>query len=260
MTQIKEILERMLADLQNQLQKANNELAGSPTGSLVKVKRGKGYTIFRVYSDQGKRVRKVITQNEEMINALARKVYLKAEADILQRDIEAASAFLQIYEEPVFDNIIRHIPERFLHYKLTEDDPDSWATQPYRRSGYMPERKVHTTSRGLRVRSKSELLIAEKLYEHGIPFRYEQILTIDGIDYAPDFTARGSDGAAIYWEHCGLTSNRGYMRKHWQKMQIYAEAGITPWKNLIVTYDDENGLLDLRTVESEIINRIKKRY
>ena len=56
--------------------KANNELAGSPTGSLVKVKRGKGYTIFRVYSDQGKRVRKVITQNEEMINALARKVYL----------------------------------------------------------------------------------------------------------------------------------------------------------------------------------------
>ena len=42
-------------------------------------------------------------------------------------------------------------------------------------------------------------------------------------------------------------------------MQIYAEAGITPWKNLIVTYDDENGLLDLRTVESEIINRIKKR-
>ena len=119
MIQTKEILERMLADLQNQLQKANNELAGSPTGSLVRVKRGKGYMIFRVYSEQGKRVRKVITQNEEMINALARKVYLKAEADILQRDIEAASAFLQIFEEPVFDNIIRHIPERFLQYKLS---------------------------------------------------------------------------------------------------------------------------------------------
>ena len=255
MIQTKEILEKMLADLQNQLQKANNELAGSPTGSLVRVKRGKGYMIFRVYSEQGKRVRKVITQNEEMINALARKVYLKAEADILQRDIEAASAFLQIFEEPVFDNIIRHIPERFLQYKLTEDDTDSWATQPYRQSTYMPERKVHTTSRGLRVRSKSELLIAEKLYEHGIPFRYEQILTIDGIDYAPDFTLMRADGTLVYWEHCGLTSSRGYMRRHWQKMQVYAEAGITPWNNLIVTYDDENGLLDLRTVESEIINR-----
>ncbi len=120
----------------------------------------------------------------------------------------------------------------------------------------MPERKVHTTSRGLRVRSKSELLIAEKLYEHGIDFRYEQILTIDGIDYAPDFTIMRADGTMIYWEHCGLTANRGYMRKHWQKMQIYAEAGITPWKNLIVTYDDEEGLLDLRTVESEIANKV----
>ena len=121
----------------------------------------------------------------------------------------------------------------------------------------MPQQKNHTTSHGLKVRSKSEMLIAEKLYEHGLPFRYEQILQIDGVDYAPDFTIRRCDGSIVYWEHCGLTGNSRYMNHHWRKMQIYVEAGITPWKNLIITYDDENGFLDLSVIESEIINKLK---
>ena len=48
------------------------------------------------------------------------------------------------------------------------------------------------------------------------------------------------------------------MSHHWQKMQAYSEAGILPWKKLIVTYDDEDGILDMAAVESEIKNKVMK--
>ena len=57
-----------------------------------------------------------------------------------------------------------------------------------------PSSKRHTTSRGLKVRSKSELLIAEKLSEHGILFRYEQILEIGGAEYARTSPSSARDG------------------------------------------------------------------
>ncbi len=65
------------------------------------------------------------------------------------------------------------------------------------------------------------------------------------------------DGRTVYWEHCGLPGNQEYMKRHKRKLESYEEVGIVPWENLIVTYDDENGILNLAIVESEIANKIK---
>ena len=257
MVQSKAFFEKMLADLQTQLKNANINFEESPQGSIVRVKRGNKHTLFQVYNQKNKRVRKIITRDTAMINALARKAYLKAEISMLEKDIRALEVFIQAYEEPSYENVLSRLHERYRKYDMAKRDQDDWSSQQYHRSTYMPQQKNHTTSHGLKVRSKSEMLIAEKLYEHGLPFRYEQILQIDGVDYAPDFTIRHCDGSIVYWEHCGLTGNSRYMNHHWRKMQIYVEAGITPWKNLIITYDDENGFLDLSVIESEIINKLK---
>ena len=39
-------------------------------------------------------------------------------------------------------------------------------------------------------------------------------------------------------------------------MNMYERAGIVPWKNLIVTYDDEYGGIDTRIIEAEIRNKL----
>ena len=69
-----------------------------------------------------------------------------------------------------------------------------WGNLEYVRSDFWKESLTMRTSRGLLVRSKSELLIVEMLYRYGIPFRYEQELWINGKDWAPDFTFEGADG------------------------------------------------------------------
>ncbi len=36
------------------------------------------------------------------------------------------------------------------------------------------------------------------------------------------------------------------------KMDLYESAGIVPWKNLIVTYEDENGFINLAVMEAQL--------
>ena len=81
------------------------------------------------------------------------------------------------------------------------------------------------------------------------------MLYIENRRFSPDFTIFHR-GELFYWEHCGLVGNPRYMKHHKWKLDMYERAGIVPWKNLIVTYDDETGNLDSRMIEAEIRNRL----
>lgn len=132
----------------------------------------------------------------------------------------------------------------------------AWATAPYEQSTYKQEGRVHRTSRGLMVRSKSELIIVELLYTYRVPLRYEQILLADGTLMIPDFIVPGRKYDFYYWEHCGMPHDKEYMKRHREKLEKYEALGIAPWTNLIVTYDDEEGNFDLQAIESEIKNKL----
>ncbi|MBQ8986553.1 MAG: hypothetical protein IJ100_04825 [Lachnospiraceae bacterium] len=117
---------------------------------------------------------------------------------------------------------------------------DAWAAMPYEKSTYRPQGRKIRTSRGLLVRTKSEALICERLYEYGIPFRYEQVLhTADGI-IIPDFTFETAAGTELYWEHAGMLTDPKYSLRHHLKMMQYESSGLYPWRDLIVTYDINN--------------------
>ena len=259
MIQTKEYFQEMLSDLQVQLKKANESFEKCPEGSLVQYNRGGRMTFFQVTKDSGGRKRRGITRNNQLIKNLIEKAYLQEEIRILKRDIQALEGFLMKYEEPFFFNIHKNVPVRFkvLNQKLLANKHDLWETAAYRQSDYKPEGRRHITSAGLKVRSKSEVVIAEKLHEHGLPFRYEQVLSIGGREFAPDFTVRSSTGKIFYWEHCGMTSDENYINYNRWKLSQYEKVGIVPWDNLIVTYDSEDGILNIPLIESEIIYRLK---
>ena len=99
-------------------------------------------------------------------------------------------------------------------------------------------------------------ILAEKLYEFGLPFRYEEVMHFQNVDIAPDFTIRRADGKLFYWEHEGMTNSERYVNWQQRKAQLYAGVGIVPWDNLIVTYDSDDGTVDIRVIESEIRNRL----
>jgi ATP-dependent DNA helicase RecQ len=81
---------------------------------------------------------------------------------------------------------------------------------------------IHSTLKGGKVRSKSEVIIANLLHQHNVKYKYELPLEHgSGKPIKPDFTIFLADGKKIYWEHLGLLGNEGYDANWLYKLDIY---------------------------------------
>lgn len=94
------------------------------------------------------------------------------------------------------------------------------------RWGWLAEKLVHTTRRGDLVSSKSEIIIADALYEleqaGKIRYAFERPLTdANGGFRLPDFTIE-QDQETWYWEHCGMMDSDEYVTRWKQKLDWYA--------------------------------------
>ena len=126
---------------------------------------------------------------------------------------------------------------------------------------FLEEGLIHRTERGDLVRSKSELVIADKLHARGIDYAYEQPLVLpNGRTRYPDFTiADDAMGVTFYWEHLGLLDDPGYRARWERKRAEYLACGIAPHDEgggpegtLIETRDEPGGRLDAAAIASVI--------
>jgi ATP-dependent DNA helicase RecQ len=77
--------------------------------------------------------------------------------------------------------------------------------------------RIYQTLSGHMVRSKSEVIIANILFERKIPFEYEAELLVDAEQFSPDFTIKWK-GKTYYWEHLGLLEQEQY-KSEWEIKQ-----------------------------------------
>ncbi|MGI6257823.1 MAG: hypothetical protein ACOYJU_07125 [Anaerovoracaceae bacterium] len=248
----------LLREYKRKLSKERRELRSLPEGYLYKQKRKGAESYVHVTYSGGKRTRRGITTNRELICALARKAYLKESVALLTRTISALETVANTCPPPTPETILGRLPSTYKSLPREGFFPknrNNWKNASYEKSTYRPEEKTHTASNGERVRSKSEALIVDLLEKHKIPYRYEQMLYIQNQEFAPDFTILVKN-QTFYWEHCGKVNDPGYVRNHNWKISVYGKAGIVPWKNLVITYDDEEGNFNSKVVEGEIINKL----
>jgi hypothetical protein len=96
-------------------------------------------------------------------------------------------------------------------------------------SVFLQEGLIHRTSKGLAVRSKSELIIADALTHAGIRFEYEKPLTLGGQSRYPDFTIEDEiSGRVVFWEHLGLLEREDYRQSWATKLAWYRANGVLP--------------------------------
>jgi len=108
------------------------------------------------------------------------------------------------------------------------------------------------------VRSKSELVIANMLYQLGITYQYEpkyEGLLVPGI-VRPDFMFADPAGDAIIWEHLGMLTRDDYRQSWKRKREWYLQNGFVEGVSLFITQDDEKGGLDSEDVRN-IAKQIK---
>ena len=256
-------LRQMMTELELYRNTVIKELDRCPEGRMIRTRSQGRPIIMRIRGIGAERKRESITKDHDMQVKIARRSLLEKELQTANAQIEA----LRKAEETIAKNCLpdrrRYIIENYGW--LTDEEIEvccypaygsDWENAPYEKLQYHAEELKHVTSHGLRVRSKSELLIAEALYKHGLPFRYEQVYRIEKYTVSADFTIKRSDGKIIIWEHEGLINTRSYLDWQRKKAEIYAMLGFYPWDNLVITYDTADGNIDLRIVESEIRNRL----
>ncbi|MCR4585245.1 MAG: hypothetical protein K5686_05925 [Lachnospiraceae bacterium] len=135
-----------------------------------------------------------------------------------------------------------------------EDYKKAWMNMQYRGKEISDYVQFYKTNRKERVRSKSELNIANALAAKGIPYKYECPLDINGICVYPDFTVLNvRKRKQIYWEHRGMMDDKDYARNSVMKIKMYMKNGIFVGRNLIIT--EETSANPLGTDEIEAVIR-----
>jgi len=126
-----------------------------------------------------------------------------------------------------------------------------WQEFVYDGVPFSTEENEIITERGERVRSKSEKIIADKLYALGIPYRYECPLALrNDIVLYPDFTIlRVSTQEEVYLEHFGMMSDEKYVDRTMNKLALYERNGIYPGVNLFMTFETGKRPLNTRALD-----------
>lgn len=258
----REKIEELLSELTKRREKVNLELSTCPEGRLIQTMRGKNMNYLQATGSGSTLKRHGITGNTKTIQGLARKKYLEEEQKLLETDILGLTRLLNTYVDPSAEHILSRLPTRYRQLPESMFFPPSeqtivndWASEPYEQNTRNLHEKIHITGRGLRVRSKSELIIADKLDQYHIIYRYDSLIYFENHVFSPDFIFMTKNGL-MYWEHCGKMSEPGYRSSNEWRLSNYKRMGIVPWKNLIITYDMEDGGLNLGIIESEIRNKL----
>lgn len=107
------------------------------------------------------------------------------------------------------------------------------------------------TDKGERVRSKSEVIIANKLNYLGIPYRYEYPIFLRGLGKVfPDFCILNvRTRKEIILEHFGMMDTPEYSNRACNKMNIYARNGYLVGRDILYTFETNFYPLDTKVLE-----------
>ena len=128
---------------------------------------------------------------------------------------------------------------------------------------YLEENLIHKASDGVLLRSKSELIIYERLLHYKLNPIYEKELIIKDVRKIPDFTIDDSEmGITYYWEHLGMLSDPEYLAR-WNKKKEWYKANdiLTPEEGegrrgvLILTEEKQNSGISVPEID-EIIKKV----
>ncbi len=110
------------------------------------------------------------------------------------------------------------------------------------------------TEKGEAVRSKSEKIIADKLYMKEIPYVYEQPLYLKGYGYVvPDFKILNVRTKKEYYlEHFGMMDDYEYAKNAIKKIECFQKNEIYPGEKLLITLEASDSPLNMIILEKMV--------
>ena len=287
-----------LEALLSYLEQLKDEIVQDSDKYLV-LKKQQGETRFYLKGRTGNCTYLGKTKRKEIIH-YAQKRYLKELRIAAKREIaqlEKCLSILNSDKDRITDinEVYGALPEALKPFvkplSLSDDD---YARRWQERNLVVKRKKIHAeddyhkfkTMRGDYVGSKSEALIADRLFANGIPYHYEVAFTPEGdIDPTrpvideygriigfeglgagpferdtlhPDFYVLNKrTRKAYYWEHLGKLNDPKYCTENLNRLVRFLDAGYTIGEEILITHEDSRNPLRLESVDEIIEKNLK---
>ncbi len=269
---LEEEIEKRLKNLQTTLMEKEKEINKKLDGHL-RIAQRHGRSQFYHYTESSNPKGRYIPLKEKAFAyKLAQKDYDTEVIILIQKEIDTLQNYLKhtgggraITE--LYDSLCPARRALITPVTLTDDQyAANWQEVSWTGRPFSPDSPLLYTARGERVRSKSEVIIADTLFYHKIPYRYEFPLTLKRTDVDrcadafgstvtlhPDFLCLNTRTRAEFiWEHFGLMDDPAYSKNAAGKLRLYTENRILPGRNLIITMETQTEPLSTRTIDQTI--------
>lgn len=184
--------------------------------------------------------------NTTLIQELIQKDYEKVLLQNAEQELNAINAYEKLRPKQKIEDVFYYLHEARKIYisPITNSETtyiNTWINQTQDNNlTFAEDLPVIRTKNNLRVRSKSELIIAETLDYFKIPYKYEYAHTIRNKIFYPDFTILDIyNHREIIWEHLGLIDDYQYMNNAFAKIEEYEKEGFYLGDNLIITWENK---------------------
>ncbi|MCQ2088743.1 hypothetical protein SAMN05720766_101275 [Fibrobacter sp. UWH9] len=236
-------------------------LSKAPAGRIKLIRRGGNIHCYHVTSSAKPAGKYIPVSEQKFIKALIQKEYDQTVLAELQYQLKLIDNFIKKYNPSMVRELFGSRGELRRGYisPVTLSDEDyaaRWLAQSYKCKSFREGEPEFLTSRGERVRSKSEMIIADILAKNNIPYKYElpqQMKAAGGklIPVYPDFTCVNlRTRQEFLWEHLGRMDDSDYSMKTVMKLRTYSKNDFIPGKNLILTMECDGIPLDRKEVEA----------
>ncbi len=257
---------KIIQEKENLLRKITKNLEATPEGTLkYQTRAGVTYYYLQKTNPETKKWEKTYLKKSQsnLIKQLAQKSYLQKAKRVLEEQLSVLTHFASTYDEAALEQIYENLPSERkrliipIVYSVKEKLKE-WNAETYEPYDAYSEYKIYETDRGEMVRSKSEVIIANLLYQHrmDLDYKYERPLALRDksnreIIIHPDFTIINKHtGNIYYYEHVGKLDEVKYATDFVKKMELYTINNIMQGKELLITYEASGAPLSVSCVRT----------
>lgn len=262
-----ELIDRSLIEVEEVIADIENVLKTAPSGNLRLRKQGKTLAYYK--REKGETAGKYLGKgSEKIIRTLEKKAYYRELLDAAKAEEEALKRAKDVLEKmPDYRSVFLNIAPEKRHlinpYEYLPKEKGDEVIRIFNKK-YVPEELKLITLNGEHVRSKSELIIADRLKAASVPYFYEDPLILvdeeklEHLYWHPDFRVQNiRNGKQYYWEHFGLLDNAEYRLTCQNKLETYARCGFFPGENLIITTETSSRGLNMEYIDCLIERYLK---
>ena len=257
-----EELQQRKINLEAIIRNKESELKSAPSEHLRICDRKTFVEYYVRRNPQEKNGKYISKEKMDYVKSLAQKDYNQKVLNMAKRELSKNSDYINFLK----DNQLTKIYDRFseprkqlvIPIKMPDDNYlNEWRKQSYEPMGFADDSIEYYSDNGVRVRSKSEIIIANMLEKYAVPYKYECPLKLEKWGMVrPDFTCLNIRTRKEYiWEHYGMMDDENYANKNVSKINSYEENGYHAGKNMIITFETSQ-----HPINSNIIKTMIRSY